>query len=263
MKHIKPYFFAQCVATTLLISSTLTGCSSVNEWFSPDRVDYKSAHAASALSIPRDLAPIQQHNEYFSAPTETTIKALGTVSQRAAATPKPLPGPAAQPVRLHVEDDGYQRWLVVSGYTPTQLWPLLRAFWTQSGFTLTLDRPEMGLMETDWTENRTQISNDWLRRTLGQVADKLYSSGMHDRFRMLVEHNPNGATLISITHRGMEEVLIGRFQESSRWQDRARNPGLEIALLNRLMEQFGLTSAQAEQLSAQARPAPKVKSESK
>ncbi|BBE09361.1 Outer membrane protein NlpB [Mycoavidus cysteinexigens] len=254
MKYIKPYFFVQCATVTLLMSSALTGCSTANEWFSPDRVDYKNAKAAPALTVPADLTPLQ-HSEYFSALTQTKIEALGTTEQRAQAKPNQLLGRTAQPVslRLQVEADDHQRWLVVAGYTPTQLWPLLRAFWTSNGFTLTLDRPEMGLMETDWTENRAQISNDWLRRVLGQVADKLYSSGMRDRFRMLVEQNANGTTAISITHRGMEEVLIGRFQESSRWQDRARSPELETALLKRLMEQFGLTAAQAEQLNLNAR----------
>lgn len=253
MKYIKPDFFVQCATTALLMSFALTGCSTANEWFSPDRVDYKNAKAAPSLTVPADLAPLQQSE--FSAPTQTKIEALGTAEQRAQAKPNQLLGHTAQPVslRLQVEADDHQRWLVVAGYTPTQLWPLLRTFWTSNGFTLTLDRPEMGLMETDWTENRAQISNDWLRRALGQVADKLYSSGMRDRFRMLVEHNANGTTAISITHRGMEEVLIGRFQESSRWQDRARSPELETALLKRLIEQFGLTAAQAEQLSANAR----------
>ncbi|BBO59613.1 lipoprotein [Mycoavidus sp. B2-EB] len=229
------------------------GCSTVNEWFSPDRVDYKNAKAAPSLTVPADLAPLQ-HSENFSAPSQAKIESLGTPEQRAQAKPHLLLGRTQSvSLRLQVEADDDQRWLVVVGYTPTQLWPLLRAFWSNNGFRLTLDRPEMGLMETDWAENRAQMSNDWLRRTLGQVADKLYSSGMRDRFRMLVEHNANGTTSISITHRGMEEVLIGRFQESSRWQDRARNAELETALLKRLIEQFGLTAAQAEQLNVNAR----------
>jgi outer membrane protein assembly factor BamC len=53
----------------------------------------------------------------------------------------------------------------------------------------------------------------------------------------------------------MEEVNVGFQGETSQWQDRPRDPNLEIAFMGRLMETFGLTNAQAKQLITQARPA--------
>jgi len=80
----------------------------------------------------------------------------------------------------------------------------------------------------------------------------VYSSGTRDRFRTLVERGPNGTTDIFITHRGMEEVATGQDKETTRWVDAPRDRNLEIAFTKRLMETFGLTTEQAQQLVAQS-----------
>jgi outer membrane protein assembly factor BamC len=53
----------------------------------------------------------------------------------------------------------------------------------------------------------------------------------------------------------MEEVLTGQDKTSSRWETRPRNPALEAAILQKMMQKFGLTEAQSKEVMAQARPA--------
>ena len=47
-------------------------------------------------------------------------------------------------------------WLVVAG-TPEDLWPKLRNFWIELGFVLNVDAPQIGVLETDWAEDRAKI----------------------------------------------------------------------------------------------------------
>ncbi len=222
---------------------TLSACSAMRSVFEPDRANYRDTHAAPSLSIPADLTPlVPESDQRLSAPSSIT----GNLNHNDL-----TPTPAEQAVEC--TRDVCQ--LTVRNRTPEQLWPHLREFWLQLGFTLAQDRPDIGLIETDWAENRARIPNDWLRQKLGKLADPLYSSGTRDQFRMLVERGRNDATVISIIHRGMEEVAVVRAQESTRWQPRTREPALERLLLSRLLESFGLTPEQAQQRMAQARSA--------
>ena len=49
-----------------------------------------------------------------------------------------------------------------------QLWEPVKDFWVENGFLLSLDQANLGIMETDWAENRAKIPQDFLRQTLGK-----------------------------------------------------------------------------------------------
>jgi outer membrane protein assembly factor BamC len=117
----------------------------------------------------------------------------------------------------HIERIGNRQWLVVNR-KPEVLWEAVRDFWTQSGFALTTDQMTLGLMETDWAENRAKLPQDLIRSTLGKVFDALYSTGEQDRFRTRFERNASGGTDIFISHRGMIEVYTSQQKEKTVWQ---------------------------------------------
>ena len=79
-------------------------------------------------------------------------------------------------------------------------------FWTGNGFTLTQDQNTLGIMETDWAENRAKIPQDFIRTALGKILDGMYSTSERDKFRTRLERDANGNTEIYISHRGMVEV---------------------------------------------------------
>jgi len=246
------------VAVAALALSSLAGCDTLDQWFSTDRVDYKSAGSAPALDIPAGLNPAPRDAQFIAPPKMT---GLGGVPNQVKADNGTLTSgtPTPQdPLGMHIEQDGKQSWLVVDGRTPEQLWPQLKEFWQTSGFVLKTDSAATGVMETDWAENRAKIPNDWFRNSIGKLLDGVYSSGTQDKFRTLVERGADGSTDIFITHHGMVEVDTGHDKESSRWQDRPRDPNLEIAFMEKLMQKFGLSVAQANQLVAQARTVDRV-----
>lgn len=223
--------------------STLSGCTSFSSALEPDRIDYKSASKVShapTLDVPPDLTQLQRDNRYQ---VPEAGKGIATASQYNS-KPGTIVGTPASTVAvnatagMHIERDANQRWLVVK-QSPEVLWPQLKDFWQESGFLINVDKPAIGVMETDWAENRAKIPTDIIRETLGKVLDSMWSTGERDKFRTRVERAADGTTEIYISHRGAQEVLTGAQKDSTTWQPRPSDPGLEAEFLARLMARLG------------------------
>jgi len=80
---------------------------------------------------------------------------------------------------VRIERAGNQRWLVVNRSADV-LWTPVREFWQEGGFLLALDQPNLGIMETDWAENRAKIPQDFIRNALGKILDSVYSTAERD-----------------------------------------------------------------------------------
>lgn len=239
----------------------LAGCSSVSDTLAPGKVDYRAGSVkTAALDVPPDLTQLSSDPRYqppSGAPVSANaVQAAGSAVNRggiAAATNQIAP---LQQGSVRIERADNTRWLVTT-LTPEQLWPKLRDFWQANGFTLVDDKPDLGVMETDWKENRAKLPQDIIRRTIGQVLDGLYDSGERDRYRTRVERGANG-TEIYISHRGAEEVYTERNTSNvqTAWQMRPSDPGLEAEMLGRLMARLTTsetaTKAEANNATAQA-----------
>jgi len=227
---------------------SLIGCSSVNSLLESDRIDYKSATEKSStpkLEIPPDLTQMQRDNRYALPAGAASVTASGYQQQQSARPTTITVAPKDVGADIRVERDGSQRWLVVRK-SPEALWPQIKEFWQDSGFLISIDKPDTGVMETDWAENRAKIPQDLIRRTLGKVIDSLYSTGELDKFRTRLERNPDGSTEIYISHRGAEEVLVGSDKERSVWKPRPPAPELEAEFLSRLMVRLGVEGDRAK-----------------
>ena len=228
------------IAGALMLS--LTGCGMMSSVVGDNKVDYKSAKKASTLDVPPDLTQLSKDNRYSLPNTDRGVAtASGYQAARggaptAAASTNEVATTGAGAVR--VERAGNQRWLVVQ-QTPEALWPQLKSFWEESGFTLAEDNATAGVMETEWNENRAKIPQDFIRNTIGKVFDSLYSSGERDKYRTRIERGANGATEIYISHRGTQEVVTGAQNESTLWTNRNSDPNLEAIFLAKLMTKLG------------------------
>jgi outer membrane protein assembly factor BamC len=236
----------------------LTACNSLNSMLEPDRIDYKSAAKAqtSTLEIPPDLTQLQRDNRYaIPEATRGTATASGYSREQGARTiAAPQVAPSASQ-EMRIARDGNQRWLVIK-QTPEALWPQIKDFWQDSGFLINIDAPQIGVMETDWAENRAKIPQDIIRNTLGKVLDSFYSTGERDKFRTRLERNADGATEIYISHRGAQEVLTGQQKDGTVWTPRPSDPELEAEFLTRLMARLGADSEKAKFTMAAATPQP-------
>jgi outer membrane protein assembly factor BamC len=218
-----------------LLACGLGACTTVTDSFTSGKIDYRSSAATPAptLQVPPDLTQLSNDPRYQppvgGAVSANAMQATESV-QLAGATPA-IPRPNDE---VRIERAGNQRWLVVR-QTPDQIWGTLRSFWQDNGFTLTVDTPQIGVMETDWTENRAKLPNDIISRAVGKVFDKLRDTGERDRYRTRVERN-GASTEIYISHRGVEQIgSAERTGEALRWQNRPSDPGLEAEMLARLM----------------------------
>ena len=238
--------------------SALTACSWSSELFKGDKVDYKSQGRAEApgLEVPPDLtAPTRDTR--FTVPGEenrrTTITATELATRGASARPAAA-GVLPKVQNARVERAGTQRWLVVDSKAD-QLWPTIKEFWQEAGFVIDIERPESGVMETDWAENRAKIGQDIIRRTLGRVLDGLYSTPERDKIRTRLEVNAAGETEIYVSHRGMIEIYKTEAREQTVWQPRPADPELEADFLLRLMVRLGSDEGRAKRtLEAGGRP---------
>ena len=223
-------------AATLTLALTLAACSSLDGLMSGDKLDYKTkAVKVDTLEVPPDLSQLARDGRYqpqSGVVSASTMRQAGNV--QATAAPVALPALSSD---MRIERQGNSRWLVTS-LPPETLFPLLRTFWKERGFALVEDNAEIGLMETNWAENRAKIPMDFIRGTIGRIFDNAFSSSERDRYRTRVERTATGSE-VYISHRGVVEVYDSIQRVTTVWQARPTDPELEAEFLTRLMVRLG------------------------
>jgi outer membrane protein assembly factor BamC len=216
----------------------LSACSSVENFMSGDKVDYRSGGATrtQGLEVPPDLSQLNRDTRFSQQGGSISAAQFQSGTPAAAAVTNTVAPAELGAVKM--EREGNQRWLSVP-LAPDQVWPQLQAFWKERGFTLVLDQADAGVMETDWAENRAKLPNDFIRNAVGKVFDSLYSTGTRDKFRTRVERTDKGSE-IYVTHRGVEEVYSGDRKETTVWQARPADPQLEAEMLQRMLVRLGV-----------------------
>lgn len=227
-----------------LAAALTAGCSVLQE----DKVDYKSANRGNALEVPPDLTQLSRDARY-QVPGSVVTASGYQVGQPAATVGEATAAKSIGDVRI--ERAGNQRWLVVDR-PAGKLWGPVRDFWQENGFVLERNDEKLGIMETDWAENRAKIPLDFIRRTLGKLVDGAYSTGEMDKFRTRLERGGDNRTEIYISHRGMVEVYSNEQKDQTKWQPRESNAELETEFLSRLMVKLGVSEAQAKAALATA-----------
>ena len=220
-----------------------------------DKVDYKSTSKVSTtgLEVPPDLTQLSRDSRYQQPSGVISASAFQSSASATAGTANPLAVPVVAPQSIgsfRLERLGNERWLSTS-LTPEQLFPQVRAFWKDNGFTLVQDRPEAGVVETDWAENRANLPRDFVRNTIGKVFDSAFSTGELDKYRTRIERTASGSD-VYISHRGLAEVYVGQQRDTTVWQARPADPQLEAEFLSRLMVKLGARDEQARAVVASA-----------
>jgi outer membrane protein assembly factor BamC len=244
-------------AATLTLALTLAACSSLDGLMSGDKLDYKTkAVKVDTLEVPPDLSQLARDGRYqpqSGVVSASNMRQAGNV--QAAAAPVAMPALSSD---MRIERQGNSRWLVTS-MPPETLFPLLRTFWKERGFVLVEDNAEIGLMETNWAENRAKIPMDFIRGTIGRIFDNAFSSSERDRYRTRVERTATGSE-VYISHRGVVEVYDSIQRVSTVWQARPTDPELEAEFLTRLMVRLGAKDDLARATVANASaPPPKAR----
>jgi outer membrane protein assembly factor BamC len=246
-------------ALAAALGLALFGCGSMES----AKVDYKAEKKLPPLELPPDLtAP--PRDDRFQIPDTAGKPAGPTTLSAYDAERKAGPKPGTTSVlpdfdKVKIERTASERWLVVPE-PPEKVWPVVKSFWQDMGFLIKLENPETGVMETDWAENRAKIKEDPLRNAITGFLSGGNSTGERDKFRTRLERGavPN-TTEIYVSHRGVTEVYVNQYRDSTVWQARPADPGLEAEFLRLMMARFGVDEARAKALLAVKPEDPKAK----
>ncbi|UXH76627.1 outer membrane protein assembly factor BamC [Roseateles amylovorans] len=248
---------ASCASTPVRVAclmalASLSACSTLDSMTSGDKVDYRTqARQTTGLDVPPDLTQLPRENR----PTGT-VSAAQLAAQPAAGRPNAVT--AGSTVALAKVGDvqfqrlGNTRWLHTS-LPPEQLWPVLKTFWQERGLQVETEDASIGVMETNWAENRAKLPQDFIRKAIGSMLDSIYSTGERDKYRTRLERSPDGGTDIYITHRGMIEVYTNSQKDDTAWQPRPSDPEMEAEMLSRLLLKLG-GKEEAAQAVANSKP---------
>ena len=226
------------VGAAMLVSGCETMTTSLGK-----KIDYKSASTAPALELPPDLSAPQYDERYNVATASAAAAARDASRPKASEMIAPSSTPDARIARL-----GTDRWLIVKS-SPEQAWNTVRQFWIDTGFVLAVEQPVIGVMETDWAENRADLPNDFIRSTIGKYADFFFTTYKRDKFRTRIERGAEPGTVdIYVAHRGAEQLptaVDGGGPTGFVWAVLPPNPGLENEMLTRLLVRFGMNETVA------------------
>jgi outer membrane protein assembly factor BamC len=236
-------------AIAAVLAATLAGCETTTQGLGK-RIDYKSTGSAPALEIPPDLST-PRYDDRFS------VTSASELAAQSAGRPKQsdlLP----QNADARIVRAGTERWLVVRT-TPEVAWNTVRQFWTSLGFVVAMEQPSIGVMETDWAENRADIPQDAVRSAIGKYIDIFYNTYKRDKFRTRIERGVEPGTVeVYVSHRGMEQMPTALMQGASpvafAWAVLPPNPDLEAEMLARMMQAFGTPVPEARSAVAAAAP---------
>ncbi len=248
------------------LALALAGCSgnlmeSIENAIPEREPEYKSSKSLPPLEVPPDLSAAQL-NDTMVVPSVSGAPASATFSQYSSSQQQPQAVPVgASPVLpsapdVRVERSGDKRWLVVDA--PAEVvWSKARDFWLNQGFILEEEDPSIGIMETDWAEERAAFQSGFFRQMMSKLSTALYGAATRDKFRTRLERGSDPSTTeIYISHRGAEEVRKVTDQREGiayrEWQPRPSDPELEAEMLNRMMVQFGISEERAETVMAKA-----------
>lgn len=230
------------VVAILAVSLLVVGCSSSG---SKSGINYKDSATLPPLEVPPELTTPNNYDTM-------RIPEGGTVagSSVAKASDSTAQGSAvlASQQNIRIQRDGALRWLEVD-MPAEQLWPKLRKFWEQLGLELKIDEPEIGLMETQWAENRADVPEGVFRRWLAKLKPGRYSMPTRDKYRVRLEPLDDNTTELFLTHYGVEQTVTGDVEiEQAVWITRPSDPELSNEILNRLLVFLGIPQEGAEQV---------------
>jgi outer membrane protein assembly factor BamC len=225
-----------------LIAMLVSGCETTTSI--GKKIDYKSASSSPALEIPPDLTAPSYDDRY------ATQTASGAAAARAAGKTTELL-PRSTEVRL--ARAGSERWIVAK-MSPESAWSQVQEFWTANGFAIATEQPALGIMETDWAENRANAPQEGLAKYTSKYLEFLTDTYRRDKFRTRIERGADPGTVeVYISHRGAQQLPTktkGGSPEDWQWQPTPPDPELEAEFLQRMMVKLGAPPAQAASAAA-------------
>ncbi|MBF0265539.1 MAG: outer membrane protein assembly factor BamC [Gammaproteobacteria bacterium] len=227
------------------VVSTLTGCGSsgsLNDTFAGRKVDYqKQSRTIKRLDVPPEM--ISEGMSDFMVVTNLASEVQNGKDILDTRTPEVTNS------NVEFKSEGDLRYLVIHD-NKKNVWDKVHKFWISQGFKITRETPELGILETDWLENKADLPQDAITKTLSSVLGGLYSTGSRDKYRVRMEDTDSNQTVrVFLTHySSVEKEVKGLNTELVRWKKGPRDPELEVEMLGRLMLFWGFEEQKIKKL---------------
>lgn len=238
----------------LLVLPLLQACGSLGEAMPDQRLAYKKQREAGVnLEVPPDLLGAR-FDDALDIPSPQGVATYSEFSDSRGQRQRASTGggevlPEVADVKLRRVNN--ERWLDVQA-TPSRTWNRVLAFWREQGIILVEQDPAVGVMRTDWLDNRAEIRRDFLTRMISKVAEGLYATSTRDQYTVRLDKAAGGKTTeIHLSHRSMEEKLVENvIGDGSRtvWEPSGSDPDKEAEMLRRLMVYLGASQQRANAL---------------
>jgi len=258
--------------TFIFITYFLTGCFSEEQKqtiknnrieLGNVKINYYSDKSVTSLEIPPDLtSPSYENsfrlNDYVNNVDSNTInltnKESETVSNEKILNIKS---------DISVMKSGSRRWLVVDK-DPDLIWDLSKQFLKEKGFVIKKIDKKIGVMETDYLENKPVIPGKSLgviRSLFASSIDNVsYTLPSVDKYKIRIEPIESGSkSEVHLSISSMKEVVNNSGNvESTIWQEKEKDVSLETEMLYLLMVYLGGESAEAREKIINAKETEKI-----
>ncbi|SUO94582.1 outer membrane protein assembly factor BamC [Suttonella ornithocola] len=232
-------------ASSLFTAFLLTACSSGSLIDNlPNRApDYRQSNVSRKIEVPPDLtggnldnslavndftpASVTSYNDYQAARVKRNQRGFIEVLP-------PLYG-------VQVVEPAGQLPYIVTAADPSTSWSIVKKYWQNNGIRLTLDNPSIGIMETDWLEDKGDAPKTGISGLLNGLLGFLKDSDERDRYRLRFSRNAQGGTDILLIYSKTEQVAqydlpSGRKNPAGfKWQlSDNKNPELQLEMTRRI-----------------------------
>jgi len=216
------------------------------------KINYYSDKSVTSLEVPPDLTkPVYENSfrlsEYVSDVNPNTVNL--TNKEKLEEQKQEV---LTVPSDIQVKKSGTRRWLVIDK-SPDLIWDLSRQFLKEKGFVIKKSNKKIGVMETDYLENKPDIpakSMGFIRSMLQSTIDNVnYTLPSVDSYKIRIEPLGSGnKSEVHLSVSSMAEVITGSGKnETTLWQSKERNIALENEMLFELMLYLGGDSVSARE----------------
>lgn len=223
----------------VLLSAALIALSGCSYFFGDEghfrerTMDYQEANSIEPLQTPPEMASRQTRQRY-PIPDVTATKSFVPEDSSSVPRPRSLAN-VDQDAGLELRRDEDLYWLIVRR-EKQELWPQLIDFVESNSFTVEVNDPQLGVIETGWLKPRRPEVKRGFWKSIGDF----FTGGdeeKRERFRMSVEESARepGSIVISIDHVKRESPVPDQVE----WPLKPDDPELVRFVYEELMEYLG------------------------
>lgn len=227
---------------SLIVALLVSACStsSLRDAIPDRRPDYRQSNVSRQLEIPPDLSGGTLDDQL----TVPDMNPASVASYRAYSQDNAVRDkrgfievlPQLYGVQV-IEQPGTLPYILVSADTTTT-WTVVKKYWENNGIRLRTQEPAIGLMETDWLENLSDLPRTGISGLLDGIIRLTHDSGTRDRYRVRFSREGD-KTGVSIVYSQAEEKAVrdgnNKDPQGFRWQQSDNdNPELQLEMTRRI-----------------------------